>query len=186
MVQYQTEKINMGYVWPLIAPSEDMEPSWGHQGPCMASFYLPGIVCLQMRKYLDLGSFFRFRYLKQGTKIEALRHYKLNFENIINAKKQYIIIFFSTNAADVKFDLVIGCIEDIIMGKTFNQNFLYDNIKLNFIDEEPKFQELQDQFMEKNYKHFEESDENKLIYTTIHKEYVMIKYIYYFYKVQVL
>ena len=72
------------------------------------------------------------------------------------------------------------------MGKTFNQNFLYDNIKLNFIDEEPKFQELQDQFMEKNYKHFEESDENKLIYTTIHKEYVMIKYIYYFYKVQVL
>ena len=32
---------------------------------------------------------------------------------------------------------------------------------------------MQDQFMEKNYKHFEESDENKLIYTTIHKEYVI-------------
>jgi hypothetical protein len=28
--------------------------------------------------------------------------------------------------------------------------------------------------MEKNYKHFEDSDENKLIYTTIHKEYVNI------------
>ncbi len=28
--------------------------------------------------------------------------------------------------------------------------------------------------MEKNYKHFEDNDENKLIYTTIHKEYVSI------------
>lgn len=32
---------------------------------------------------------------------------------------------------------------------------------------------MQDQFMMKNYKHFEDSDENKLIYTTIHKEYVI-------------
>lgn len=31
---------------------------------------------------------------------------------------------------------------------------------------------MQDDFMEKNYKHFEDSDENKLIYTTVHKEYV--------------
>jgi hypothetical protein len=37
---------------------------------------------------------------------------------------------------------------------------------------EPKFQQMQDQFMNKNYKHFEESEENKLIYTAIHKEYV--------------
>ena len=26
--------------------------------------------------------------------------------------------------------------------------------------------------MSKNYKHFEDTDENKLIYTTIHKDYV--------------
>ena len=32
---------------------------------------------------------------------------------------------------------------------------------------------MQDTFMEKNYKHFEDTDENKLIYTTIHKEYVI-------------
>jgi ADP-ribosylation factor 2-binding protein len=37
---------------------------------------------------------------------------------------------------------------------------------------EPKFQIMQDEFMNKNYKHFEDTEENKLIYTTIHKEYV--------------
>jgi ADP-ribosylation factor 2-binding protein len=62
-----------------------------------------------------------------------------------------IVIGKSSNQADFKFDLVVGCIEEIIM--------------------EPKFQQIQDKFMEKNYKHFDESDENKLIYTTIHKEY---------------
>jgi hypothetical protein len=39
---------------------------------------------------------------------------------------------------------------------------------------------MQDQFMEKNYKHFEDNDENKLIYTTIHKEYVINKSINHF------
>ncbi len=38
---------------------------------------------------------------------------------------------------------------------------------------ETQFQEIQDQFMNKNYKHFEDTDENKLIYTTIHREYVI-------------
>ena len=39
---------------------------------------------------------------------------------------------------------------------------------------EPEFQDMQDKFMSKNYKHFEDSDENKLIYTTIHQEYVSL------------
>lgn len=69
----------------------------------------------------------------------------------ITFDEEDIVIGKSSNQADFKFDLVIGCIEDIIM--------------------EPKFQQMQDKFMEKNYKHFDESDENKLIYTTIHKEY---------------
>ena len=40
----------------------------------------------------------------------------------------------------------------------------------NFVEEE--FQELQDDFMEKHYEEFEETEENKLIYTEIHKQYV--------------
>ena len=39
---------------------------------------------------------------------------------------------------------------------------------------EEKFQDIQDQFMNKNYKHFEDNDENKLIYTTVHNEYVKL------------
>jgi ADP-ribosylation factor 2-binding protein len=31
---------------------------------------------------------------------------------------------------------------------------------------------MQDIFMNKNYKHFEDSEDNKLIYTSIHKEYI--------------
>lgn len=63
-----------------------------------------------------------------------------------------IVVAHSTNVEDSKFDEIIGAIEEIIM--------------------EPKFQEIQDTFMNKNYKHFEDSDENKLIYTTVHNEYV--------------
>jgi hypothetical protein len=41
-----------------------------------------------------------------------------------------------------------------------------------FVKIEPNFQIMQDQFMEKNYRHFDDNEENKLIYTTVHKEYV--------------
>nr|XP_019934712.1 PREDICTED: ADP-ribosylation factor-like protein 2-binding protein [Paralichthys olivaceus] len=58
----------------------------------------------------------------------------------------------SSSAPDAAFDAVIGCIEDIIM------------------DEE--FQQLQQSFMEENYLEFDNSDENKLSYTHIFKEYV--------------
>ncbi|XP_070687151.1 ADP-ribosylation factor-like protein 2-binding protein [Pempheris klunzingeri] len=58
----------------------------------------------------------------------------------------------SSSAADAAFDAVIGCIEDIIM--------------------EEEFQQLQQSFMEKHYLEFDDSDENKLSYTSIFNEYV--------------
>ena len=74
--------------------------------------------------------------------------------------KSFIILklIWSSNAADAKFDQIIGCIEDVIM--------------------ESNFQTMQDQFMEKNYRHFDDNDENKLIYTTVHKEYVCIIFLF--------
>ncbi|CAF98910.1 unnamed protein product, partial [Tetraodon nigroviridis] len=60
----------------------------------------------------------------------------------------------SSSATDASFDAVIGCIEDIIM--------------------EEKFQQLQQSFMEKHYLEFDDSDENKLSYTTIFNEYVSL------------
>lgn len=65
-----------------------------------------------------------------------------------------IVVAASSNAEDARFDEVVGAIEEIIM--------------------EDEFQALQDEFMNRNYKHFEDSDENKLIYTTVHNEYVSL------------
>ncbi|CAI5664948.1 unnamed protein product [Oreochromis niloticus] len=59
---------------------------------------------------------------------------------------------FNSSAADTAFDGVIGCIEDIIM--------------------EDDFQQLQQIFMEKHYREFDDSDENKLSYTPIFNEYI--------------
>ncbi|XP_072278930.1 ADP-ribosylation factor-like protein 2-binding protein isoform X2 [Pyxicephalus adspersus] len=60
---------------------------------------------------------------------------------------------------DAEFDCVVGHLEDIIM------------------DEE--FQVLQRNFMEKYYKEFEDTEENKLSYTPIFNEYICLveKYI---------
>ncbi|XP_038070055.1 ADP-ribosylation factor-like protein 2-binding protein [Patiria miniata] len=65
----------------------------------------------------------------------------------------------SSSIAETKFDMTIGHIEDIIM--------------------EDEFQRLQNEFMEKNYLHFEDTEENKFIYTDIFKEYNLLieKYI---------
>lgn len=56
--------------------------------------------------------------------------------------------------ADTKFDTTIGHIEDIIMGDTF--------------------QSLQSSFLEKHYDQFEETEENKFIYSDIHQEYTRL------------
>ncbi|ESO88037.1 hypothetical protein LOTGIDRAFT_126924 [Lottia gigantea] len=57
-----------------------------------------------------------------------------------------------SNEVDTKFDLTIGHIEDIIM--------------------EDKFQTLQNNFLEKFYSEFDDTEENKFIYTDIHKDYI--------------
>ncbi|KAF3854477.1 hypothetical protein F7725_022532 [Dissostichus mawsoni] len=58
----------------------------------------------------------------------------------------------TSSAADAAFDAVVGSIEDIIM--------------------EEEFQQLQQNFMDKHYLEFDDSDENKLSYTSIFNEYV--------------
>ncbi|KAM6946101.1 ADP-ribosylation factor-like protein 2-binding protein [Aplochiton taeniatus] len=58
----------------------------------------------------------------------------------------------NSSAADAAFDAVIGSIEDIIM--------------------EEEFQQLQQSFMEKHYLEFDDSEENKLSYTSIFNQYI--------------
>ncbi|XP_010778971.1 ADP-ribosylation factor-like protein 2-binding protein isoform X2 [Notothenia coriiceps] len=58
----------------------------------------------------------------------------------------------TSSAADAAFDAVVGSIEDIIM--------------------EEEFQQLQQNFMDKHYLEFDDSDENKLSYTSIFNAYV--------------
>ncbi|KAL4235422.1 ADP-ribosylation factor-like protein 2-binding protein [Mactra antiquata] len=60
----------------------------------------------------------------------------------------------SSSISDTKFDLVIGHIEDIIM--------------------EDEFQTMQHSFLEKYYNEFDDTEENKFIYTDIHREYVSL------------
>ncbi|XP_032237528.2 ADP-ribosylation factor-like protein 2-binding protein [Nematostella vectensis] len=58
----------------------------------------------------------------------------------------------SSSRSDKKFDTTVGHLEDIIM--------------------EESFQTIVKNFMEEHYQHFEDTEENKLIYTDIFKEYV--------------
>jgi len=44
----------------------------------------------------------------------------------------------------------------------------------NLVFTDDKFQQLQQTFLEKHYEVFEDAEENKLIYTDIHEEYVII------------
>ncbi|KAM4554109.1 ADP-ribosylation factor-like protein 2-binding protein [Fundulus diaphanus] len=57
-----------------------------------------------------------------------------------------------SSAAESAFDAVIGCILEILM--------------------EEDFQHLQQSFMDQHYLEFDDSDENKLSYTSIFSEYV--------------
>ncbi|XP_059140587.1 ADP-ribosylation factor-like protein 2-binding protein isoform X2 [Physella acuta] len=58
------------------------------------------------------------------------------------------------STSDAGFDTIIGHIEDIVM--------------------EEKFQTIQNSFLDKYYKEFEDTEENKFCYTDIHKEYISI------------
>ncbi|KAM6300661.1 ADP-ribosylation factor-like protein 2-binding protein [Aegotheles albertisi] len=57
-----------------------------------------------------------------------------------------------SSPSDADFDAVVGCLEDIIMD---------DDLQL-----------IQKTFMEKHYQEFDDSEENKLIYTSIFNEYI--------------
>ncbi|NXQ80901.1 AR2BP protein, partial [Nyctibius grandis] len=64
-----------------------------------------------------------------------------------------------SSPSDAEFDAVVGCLEDIIV--------------------DDGFQLIQRTFMEKHYQEFDDSEENKLIYTSIFNEYISLieKYI---------
>ncbi|KAM9623967.1 ADP-ribosylation factor-like protein 2-binding protein isoform 2-T5 [Morphnus guianensis] len=64
-----------------------------------------------------------------------------------------------SSPSDAEFDAVVGYLEDIIM--------------------DDDFQLIQRTFMEKHYQEFDDSEENKLIYTSIFNEYISLveKYI---------
>uniref|UniRef100_A0A8V0ZUH1 ADP-ribosylation factor-like protein 2-binding protein n=1 Tax=Gallus gallus TaxID=9031 RepID=A0A8V0ZUH1_CHICK len=64
-----------------------------------------------------------------------------------------------SSPSDAEFDAVVGYLEDIIM--------------------DDDFQSIQRTFMEKHYQEFDDSEENKLIYTSIFNEYISLieKYI---------
>jgi ADP-ribosylation factor 2-binding protein len=62
---------------------------------------------------------------------------------------------FSENSGDSQellFDTIVGHLQDLVI--------------------EDQFTEIQQSFMDKHYRHFENVDENKLIYTDIHKQYI--------------
>ncbi|XP_065064481.1 ADP-ribosylation factor-like protein 2-binding protein [Rhopilema esculentum] len=65
--------------------------------------------------------------------------------------EEEILAVGRSNAADEKFDHTVGALEDIVM--------------------DDGFQDLQDTFMEKYYQEFEDTEENKLVYMDIFKEY---------------
>ncbi|XP_063052122.1 ADP-ribosylation factor-like protein 2-binding protein [Engraulis encrasicolus] len=75
-------------------------------------------------------------------------------ENIVEMQEleEEDFAFSKSSAADAEFDAVIGNIEDIIM--------------------EDDFQQLQQNFMEKYYQEFDDTEENKLTYTPIFNEYI--------------
>ncbi|KAJ8003168.1 hypothetical protein DPEC_G00166590 [Dallia pectoralis] len=82
------------------------------------------------------------------------RHLPDSGENVVDMVDLEEESFAVSNSsdADAAFDAVIGSIEDLIM--------------------EDEFQTLQQSFLEKHYKEFDDSEENKLAYTTIFDEYI--------------
>ncbi|GAB1600273.1 ADP-ribosylation factor-like protein 2-binding protein [Argonauta hians] len=59
-----------------------------------------------------------------------------------------------SSTSDTKFDMIIGIIEEIVM--------------------EDEFQMIQHNFLEKYFHEFIDTDENKFIYTDIHREYISL------------
>ncbi|XP_054567177.1 ADP-ribosylation factor-like protein 2-binding protein isoform X2 [Eptesicus fuscus] len=77
----------------------------------------------------------------------------------MDALEEESFVLSSSSTSDAEFDAVVGYLEDIIM--------------------DDEFQLLQRNFMDKYYQEFEDTEENKLIYTPIFNEYISLveKYI---------
>ena len=78
----------------------------------------------------------------------------MSFINDISINDLEMISVEGGSASENRFDEIMGAIEDVIMSL--------------------EYQELQNGFMEKHYKEFEDTEENKFIYTDIFQEYTNI------------
>lgn len=65
--------------------------------------------------------------------------------------KEEVIACRASNKADTRFDQTVGCIQDVLLDEGFNM--------------------MLREFLEKYYYHFENTEENKFIYTDIFKQY---------------
>ena len=84
----------------------------------------------------------------------------------------------------MKFDTIVGHLEDILISECAGEEELYSmTIELRdlhrfgvylslFLPSGPEFQHLQQQFMQENYEQFEDTEENKLVYMDVFKNYV--------------
>ncbi|XP_041375342.1 ADP-ribosylation factor-like protein 2-binding protein isoform X2 [Gigantopelta aegis] len=77
----------------------------------------------------------------------------MDFQGFEQTEDEDLAVGFSSSL-DTKFDVTVGHIEDIIM--------------------DDRFQEQQRNFLEKYYTEFDDSEENKFIYTDIHREYISL------------
>ncbi|XP_075875363.1 ADP-ribosylation factor-like protein 2-binding protein [Nelusetta ayraudi] len=120
-----------------------------------------------MRRFLGNNSFRHIDYRKRINLPSSLNIYFNTMdirerlvqpcgENVLEVIEMDEENFASTcsSAADTAFDAVIGFIEDIIMNEEFRL--------------------LQQNFMDKHYLEFEDSEENKLSYTTIFNDYISL------------
>lgn len=69
--------------------------------------------------------------------------------------------------------MTIGCIQDILLGQCVH-NFFFQSLFIAMMQSyaDDKFISLQNKFLEDHYHHFEDTEENKLIYMDIFKKYV--------------
>jgi ADP-ribosylation factor 2-binding protein len=72
----------------------------------------------------------------------------------LSDEREEVIATGKSSRSDTKFDQTVGHIEDIIVSQ--------------------EFQDVQNEFMEKHYHHFEDVEENKLIYTDIFEKYTAL------------
>ncbi|XP_016411460.1 ADP-ribosylation factor-like protein 2-binding protein isoform X2 [Sinocyclocheilus rhinocerous] len=143
-------------VWKILLPALALSSNSKRRNRIKGKCFLPNTFRTRTRSPVAVaaatsGRTFG-RYMMDAREIDLLG---VN-ENIVemqNLEEEDFAVSKSSDA-DAEFDMIIGNIEDIIM--------------------EDEFQHLQQSFMEKYYLDFDDSEENKLSYTTIFNEYIEI------------